>query len=347
VVNGYTNVYDGNSHGATGSATGVKGEDLSSLLHLGANFTNVPGGAASWTFDGNTDYKPANGTAAITISQADASITVNGYSGVYDGNAHGATGSAKGVKGEDLSSLLSLGATLTNVPGGTASWTFAGNTNYKSATGTAGIIISKAAASIVVTPYNVIYDLAAHTATGSATGVKGEGLSGLNLSSTTHTPPGNYTDAWAFTDSTGNYNNTNGTVNDKISYGVCSAAVGPGGVILPPINSDGTSVYQRKGGSTIPVKFRVCDYLGRSISDPSIAFAGTGGTLTMLSAVRGTIDNVNEVAGTDIPDVAFRWDASGQQWIFNMATTNLTAPSTYTFRINLTYGNITFVVGTK
>jgi hypothetical protein len=35
-------------------------------------------------------------------------------------------------------------------------------------------------------------------------------------------------------------------------------------------------------------------------------FAGTGGSLTMLSAVRGTIDNINETTGTDIPDVAFR-----------------------------------------
>jgi len=137
------------------------------------------------------------------------------------------------------------------------------------------------------------------------------------------------------------------TVAINVGYGMCSAAVGPGGVILPPINSDGTSVYNRKGGSTIPVKFRVCNASGASISNPAIVFAGTGGTLTMLSAVRGTIDNVNEVTGTDIPDVAFRWD--GQQWIFNLATTNLTSGSTYAFRINLAYApaSITFVVGVK
>jgi hypothetical protein len=67
----------------------------------------------------------------------------------------------------------------------------------------------------------------------------------------------------------------------------------------------------------------------------------------MLSAVRGTIDNVNEAAGTDIPDAAFRWDASGQQWIFNMATGNLSSGSTYLFRINLANGSIQFVVGVK
>src|SRR5207253_4577910 len=141
-VDGYTGTYDGNPHGATGTATGVKGEDLSSLLHLGSSFTNVPGGTANWTFDGNTNYKAAAGTAAIVINQADATRRVDGYTGTYDGNPHGATGTATGVKGEDLSSLLHLGSSFTNVPGGTANWTFDGNTNYKAAAGTAAIVIN-------------------------------------------------------------------------------------------------------------------------------------------------------------------------------------------------------------
>jgi hypothetical protein len=125
---------------------------------------------------------------------------------------------------------------------------------------------------------------------------------------------------------------------------VCSA--GPGGVILPPINSDGTSVYPRKGGSTIPVKFRLCAANGSVISNPAAVFAGTGGQLTMLSAVRGTIENVNETDATDIPDAAFRFDGSSQ-WIFNMATSNLSSGNTYLFRINLANGSIQFVVGVK
>src|SRR3989475_8378738 len=109
-VVGGTCTYDGNAHGATGSAKGVKLEDLSSLLHLGSSFTNVPGGTAHWTFDGDINYKPASSYVSITISQADAVINVSGFTGIYDGNAHGATGSAKGVKLEDLSSLLHLGS---------------------------------------------------------------------------------------------------------------------------------------------------------------------------------------------------------------------------------------------
>src|SRR5205085_8997984 len=115
--------YDAAAHGATGTARGVKGEDLSSLVNLGSSFTDAPGGSASWSFASNTNYKPASGSVAITINKADATIKVNGYTGIYDRSAHGATGTAAGIKNEDLSGLLHLGYTFTNVPGGTASWT--------------------------------------------------------------------------------------------------------------------------------------------------------------------------------------------------------------------------------
>ena len=57
-----------------------------------------------------------------------------------------------------------------------------------------------------------------HAATGSATGVQGEDLSAdLDLSGTTHTNAGVYTaDAWTFIDSTGNYFDDAGTVDDAI-----------------------------------------------------------------------------------------------------------------------------------
>jgi hypothetical protein len=142
-------------------------------------------------------------------------------------------------------------------------------------------------------------------------------------------------------------NYTIGYVNGQltIGYGTCTGP-NPGGLILPPINSDGTSVYKRQGGSTIPVKFTVCDANGNPISDPNAVFAGTGGQLTMLSDVRGQVENINEVNGTDIPDAAFRW--AGGIWIFNMATNNLQSGHEYTFRINLKDGSgIQFRVGIK
>src|SRR5918999_2471855 len=106
-------------HGATGTARGVNGEDLSALLTLGETFTDAPGGTAHWTFAGDATYNAAEGTVAITIERADAAIEVSGFSGTYDGVAHGATGAATGVNNENLSGL-NLGAAFTNVPGGTA-----------------------------------------------------------------------------------------------------------------------------------------------------------------------------------------------------------------------------------
>jgi hypothetical protein len=69
----------------------------------------------------------------------------------------------------------------------------------------------------------------------------------------------------------GNYaiNYVTGTL--RIGYGTCTGS-NPGGVILPPINSDGTSVYKRRAGSTIQVKFTVCDAFGNPISNPYAVF---------------------------------------------------------------------------
>ena len=102
LVNGYSGVYDGQAHGASlGHATGVGGVDLSGGVALGASFTNVPGGTAHWTFS-DANYKDQSGDVAIVINKADATVLVDGYTGVYDGAAHGATGSCSGIGGVDL-----------------------------------------------------------------------------------------------------------------------------------------------------------------------------------------------------------------------------------------------------
>ena len=138
---GATVVYDGNPHPATGTATGVGGASLGPVtLTYTPGDANAPVNAGSYSvvasIASSANYNAATSApATVTITQADAVVSVTGYSGVYDGNPHGATGTATGVKGESLTSLLNLGGDFTNVPGGTATWTFAGDTNYKSASG--------------------------------------------------------------------------------------------------------------------------------------------------------------------------------------------------------------------
>ncbi len=157
-VTGYTGIYDATAHGATGTATGVGGVDVSAGLNLGVTFTDVPGGTANWAFTGGTNYNDQSGLVSIVINKADALVSVNGYTGTYDAAAHGATGTATGVGGVDLGAGLNLGATFTDVPGGTANWTFAGGTNYNDQSGLVAIVINKADASITVTEYSVTYD---------------------------------------------------------------------------------------------------------------------------------------------------------------------------------------------
>lgn len=216
VVDGYSGVYDGAAHGATGTAKGIGGVTLTGL-NLGASFTNVPGGTATWTFtDVTGNYKDATGLAAIVISKASAAITVTGYTGVYDGLAHGATGSATGVGGVTLAGL-SLGASFINVPGGNANWTFTDATgNYNDASGAVAIVINKADATIAVIGYAGVYDGNAHGATGTAKGVLGESLAGLDLGASFTSAPGGAAN-WAFTDATGNYKDASGSAAITIS----------------------------------------------------------------------------------------------------------------------------------
>ena len=123
------------------------------------------------------------------------------------------------------------------------------------------------------------YDYNAHTATYTLSGVNGETgttVGTVDVSHTTHTLPGNYAmDYWFFTGGP-NYNDKpNTTIADTIGYGNCSG----GHMILPPINADNSSVF--KVGSTVPVKFTVCDAGGQPISIRDAVFGmNNNGTIS-------------------------------------------------------------------
>ena len=216
-ITGFAGSYDGTAYGAGGSCSGVGGESAGTL-DLGDTFTNVPGGSAHWAFTGNSNYKDQSGDVSIDISEADASCSVTGFAGSYDGAAHGASGSCPGVGGESAGAL-DLGVSYTDFPGGSAHWSFTGNNNYKDQAGDVAIDISKADAVFVVLPYDVIFDGSAHVATGTVTGVMDEDLStGLDLSATSHTDAASYNgDAWTFTAPNANYKDASGTVDNKIA----------------------------------------------------------------------------------------------------------------------------------
>jgi len=297
------------------------------------------------------------------VNKANATVTVTPYTVTYNGLPHTATYTITGVNGETGATVGTVTLNTTHTNAGTYSsdsWFFTGTANYNNiASTTITDTINKAHLTVTAADKSKAYDgnqYSPFTATLSGfvngetdSGLRGigalSGAAGFTGNAVGATLPGTYT----ITPTQGtlaatNYDFTpfvNGTLT--IGYGTCTGP-NPGGVILQPINADGSSIFPR-AGRTVPVKFTVCDANGNPISDPNAVFAGTGGQLTMLSAVRGQIPNPDENQYNDIPDVAFRY--TGGQWIFNMATSNLQAGYSYMFRINLRYGSVTFTIAIK
>lgn len=208
------------------SVTGAGGLNFAPVPSY-TNNTNAGSASASYTYAGNANHTGSSDSENFAITKADPGCDISGYTGIYDGVAHGASGSCIGVKAEALTGL-NLGASFTNFPGGTANWSFTDETgNYNSANGSTAIVINKADVSCSVTGYTVTYDGIAHIATGDCKGVLNETLTGPDLTGTTHTDAGEYNDTWNFTDVTGNYNNISGNVTDKINKAALTLTAQP------------------------------------------------------------------------------------------------------------------------
>ena len=241
--------------------------DLVSSLTFGAPVTNVPGGAITWSFNAGDNYNLANGSATVTITKATAAISVPDYSVEYDAQPHGLSGTATGVGGADLSSSLTFGAPVTNVPGGAITWSFDAGANYNLANGSATVTITKATATISVPDYSVEYDAQPHGLSGTATGVGGVDLvSSLTFGApVTNVPGGAIT--WSF-NAGDNYNLANGSATVTITkatatisvpdysveydaqpHGLSGTATGVGGVDLVSSLTFGAPVTNVPGGA--------------------------------------------------------------------------------------------------
>ena len=213
-VTGYTVPFDGTSHLATGTAKGVKSENLTGLDLSGTTHTNAVTTSDSWTFtDVTGNYNNASGTVTDTITRIAPTLTPTGYSGTCDGSAHQSTVTATGLG--DIS-LGSQSFSHTNAGDTTDSWTYPGGANFTSATGQVTTSIAKATVVPAITSYDDAFDGNAHTATGTAKGVLNEDLSGLLSFNPAQFNAGTYADAWSFAGNT-NYSPTSGTMTDVIT----------------------------------------------------------------------------------------------------------------------------------
>ncbi len=106
VAGGESFTYDGNSHSATVSVTGAGGLSLApdpvySCGHAPINVADS-GCTASYTFTGDSNHNGSSDSKTYTIAKADPVVTATGGTVTYDGNPHAGSGTAKGVKAEDL-----------------------------------------------------------------------------------------------------------------------------------------------------------------------------------------------------------------------------------------------------
>jgi hypothetical protein len=152
-VSGYSGTYDGAPHGATGSATGVDGEDLTDLLHLGESFTDAGVGTANWRFIGDENYNEASGTVDITINKATPTIAWAQPAAITAGTALTADqlNATANVDGTFVYTPPA-GTLLTETQALSASFTPADAVNYNGASATVSISVTADTSLRIVNP---------------------------------------------------------------------------------------------------------------------------------------------------------------------------------------------------
>ncbi len=316
VVTPYSVTYDGNAHAATvASITGVNGEtgatvgtaDLSGTTHTNAGTYATD----SWSFTGAANYHDiAATTIANAIAKANATVVVTPYNVTYNGQPRSATASITGVNGETGATVGTAnlsGTTHTNAGTyATDSWSFTGAANYNEIAATPiANAISKANATVVVTPYSVAYNGLPRSATVSITGVNGETgatVGAADLSGTTHTNAGTYaTDSWSFTGAA-NYNDIAATpIANTINKANATVVVTPYNVTYngQPRSATVTSLTGANGetGATVGVvSLNTTHTNAGTYATDSWSFTGTA--------------NYNDIAATTITNTINRANAT-------------------------------------
>jgi len=102
--------------------------------------------------------------------------------------------------------------------------------------------------------------------------------------------------------------------------------------ILAPIARDGSSVFLR--GLPVPVRFRICDAAGHSISAKVVS------SFRLVATIADGLEaTVNLPVRSALPGVGFFWDPFLREWDFLLATDVLRAGTTYVYDIALTDGS--------
>ena len=175
-----TTTYDAAPHGVVAVVKGVNGVvlgapdaityDGSPALPVNAGDYDVVASVLE-----SQNYVATSGAGVLTIGPATPSVAVNNASFVYDGTAHGATGTVTGVANESLGPLSFTYDGDSAAPIDAKTYqviaSFAGSNNYVAASGAGTLAITPATPTVVVNSASFVYDGQPHTVTGNVIGI--------------------------------------------------------------------------------------------------------------------------------------------------------------------------------
>jgi hypothetical protein len=323
------------------------GSDYTQGDPVGTYTTSCSGAAA-------TNYMISYFTGSFDVVEADPDCTsIIGGNFPYDGLPHGATGQCLGVLGETLTGL-DLGASFTDVPGGTANWTFTDVTgNYNDDAGSVEIVITQKDLTVTgITAADKPWD-GNTSATLDVSGAALVGVvSGDSVALNTAGATGVFTSSSVGTQSVfisgltisgsdvGNYNLIQPVTSasilawDAAGYGFYQPVGVTNSVFVaapgyPPVAP--TGVWNTvKGGQTVPLKFNV---FAGAVEKTSVADIKSFTTLELPVCGTGTWEDAVEIVTTG--NTELRYDAVEGQFVQNWKTPKV--PYEKCFRVTVKF----------
>lgn len=340
-VAGGTFSYDGREHPATGSITGVAGENLGSPTFTYSGTSEVPVNAGTYavigTYSGNANYAAvSNNTASLVIGKATPVIGWTNppditYGTPLNSTQLNADAMFDGAPLPGAFTYTPAAGTLLNAGGGqilSVNFTATDSRNFNTATARVAINVLKATPSFSgLSSPAITYRTAStlisgkiafgsFTPSGSvlivfngvtqSTPIQGDGTFSTGFvtkSIAPANPP--YQIAYSY-NGDGNFSGAVGSGTLTVAYNICALY-------------DQTKAA--KGGSTIPIKLQLCDASSRNASSASIVVTALGVTL----ASSETTGELQETGNAN-PDDNFRYDptlGNTGAYIFNLKTTGL------------------------
>ena len=194
-VNAPGRAYTGSVFAATGSVTGINGVSLATPTFKYYSGSSASGKALSaaqhsgtytvvGSYAATTDYAAATAQVTFVITQAIPIVHVADAGGTYTGTAYAATGSVTGVNGASLGTptftyytgSTAMGTALSGAPVNPGTYTvvasYAGSTDYTSATAQTTFVVSPATPTVTVADAGGSFTGSPFPASGSVTGLK-------------------------------------------------------------------------------------------------------------------------------------------------------------------------------